>query len=126
MQKLIFESAWDKTIAPRDRETIEQLFQTTKTNDIHAVEAITISQAFNHKEDLLVIVLIHNFRDEIFSFDEIEATYIENEIEIATQHFSFPKLELEPKTSMPWTFIFSKQNQLQQATLENGHLKLNV
>lgn len=126
MQKLIFEAAWDKTIAQQDRETIEQLFQKTKTNDTNAIEAITVSQAFNHKEDLLVIVLIHNFHDEVFSFDKIEVTYLEKETEIAAHHFSFPKLKLKSKTSMPWTFIFPKKSQLAQATLKNGILKIHV
>lgn len=122
MQKLEFETAWDKTIAPEDRSTIEKLFQKTKGKQTDEVTILPIRQAFNHRNDLLVIVLLHNFTDDILSFESINVVYMENDITIAQQEFSFPHVTLKPKTSMPWTFIFPETTRTQEATLENGRL----
>ncbi|MHA6252651.1 SLAP domain-containing protein [Oceanobacillus sp. CAU 1775] len=125
MQKLIFESAWDKTIAPEDRLKIETLFNETKNDPAEAIKPLPISQAYNHKEDLLVIVLIHNFTDKEFTFDNLDVVYKEGDKEIAAHHFTFSNLKLPEKTSMPWTFIFPKGTQISQAKLNDGTLIIN-
>src|SRR5690625_5075321 len=94
MQTLIFEPAWNKTIAPQDRNIIERLFQKTKKNDTNNITLLQVSQAFNHKKDLLVIVLLHNFTSHEFSFEDIDLVYLENDKIIAKSHFSFPQLML--------------------------------
>ena len=76
MQQLIFEAAWDKTIAPIDRDNITSLFQKTTNENKKNVEIIPISQAINHNEDLLVIVLIHNFSNEDFPLKNVHASYL--------------------------------------------------
>lgn len=125
MQRLVFESAWDKTIAPADRENIIKLFNETKDNNEEGIILHSIRQAQNHRSDLLAIVLIHNFSDEILSFHKMDVTYTEQERELAKGQFSFPNLHLEPRTSMPWTFIFPKSALLDTPSFENGRLIIN-
>lgn len=122
MQTLQFETAWDKTIAPADRENIEFLFEETKEKNNENVAFLPIRQDYNHRQDLLVIVLLHNFTDQAFSFENIDLAYLEKDQLIAAHHFSFQNLTLPAKTSMPWTFIFPKTAQKAKAAFESGRL----
>ncbi len=122
MQALQFETAWDKTIAPADRKNIEWLFEDTKNNYIDNIVFLPIRQDYNHRQDLLIIVLLHNFTDQPFSFGTIDLAYWEKDKLIAAHHFSFRNLTLPAKTSMPWTFIFPKAAQKAKASFENGKL----
>lgn len=95
--KLVFEAAWERAIAPIDRKQIEQLFLETKDYSNHTI----IRTAINHKQQLLISVLLHNHSDEErrFSNQPIRFQSIE-------QNFSIDALVIAPRTSMPWTFIF--------------------
>lgn len=126
MQQLIFESAWDKTIAPADRNSIIELFNQTKEEQKNGIKLFSIKQNLNHRNDLLAMVLVHNFTNEVFSFRQLDATYWENGREIATHYFSFPHVTLQPKTSMPWTFIFPLSTQKEDPACKNGYVTLNV
>lgn len=110
IQKLSFESAWDKTIAPADREKIVNHFQ---EQAIHLEESIHFSFLWrdkNHKDERLVTVLIHNYTNTPFHLDNTVIAYYEQDKQIATGVFNLP-YEIEAKTSMPWSFIFSESNQ---------------
>ena len=61
MQQLQFESSWDKQLAPQDRRNIEKIFQETKSLNSTSVIFSPIREAINHKDALLVSVLVHNF-----------------------------------------------------------------
>lgn len=95
--KLVFESAWERAIAPVDRKQIEQLFLETKDYSNHAI----IRTAVNHKQQLLITVLLHNHSDE-------ERTFSNQAVRFQTivQNFTINALTLAPRTSTPWTFIF--------------------
>ena len=122
MQRLEFEAAWDKTIAPADRKVIIDLFNHTKNEQTDSIVFLPIRQALNHRDDLLATVLLHNFTNSVFSFEDIDLAYTENNRLIATHHFSFPDLTLPPATSMPWTFIFPKHAQLVEPSLKMSNL----
>lgn len=123
MQKLEFEVAWDKTIAPADRKVIIDLFNQTKNKQTESIVLLPIRQALNHRNDLLATVLLHNFTDSIFSLEAIDLAYLENDRVIATHHFSFPGLTLPKETSMPWTFIFPEQVRVEEPLLINTKLR---
>jgi SLAP domain-containing protein len=108
MQTLYFEPAWDKTIAPADREKIIDHF-----HSLHFEDDIHFSflwEAINHKRERLVTVLIHNGEDTSLPLQDVAITYNKNGEQIAAGIFTLP-LEIPGKTSMPWTFIFTPANQ---------------
>lgn len=124
MQKLIFESAWDKTISNKDRKEIEAIFLETSQSDNQGVQLTPLWQAFNHKGELLVTVLIHNFTMHAFSFQNTKLTYIEANEVLIEHSFTIPSFSIQAKSSMPWTFIFPNENLDKKFTLENGHLEI--
>ncbi|WP_445492533.1 SLAP domain-containing protein [Niallia sp. 03133] len=124
MQKLIFEPAWNKTISQKDRKSIEEIFQRAEIVQTTNVSFTPLWQAINHKGDLLVTVLIHNVNNQKLPFDHTKLKYFEDEALIAEHVFSFPSILLSPNVSMPWTFIFPKENLFQQPSFQNGYLQI--
>lgn len=114
MQKLYFEPAWDKTIAPRDRQKIEIAFKKQVTALNEGIHLTFLWKATNHKDELLIAVLIHNCVPVSLSIQNASITYLEKDEKIATGLFNIP-CEIAGNTSMPWTFIFSTTNQTSQA-----------
>ncbi|MFF2755556.1 SLAP domain-containing protein [Psychrobacillus sp. NPDC058041] len=124
MQKLDFEPSWDKTLSSKDRKEIEKIFLETNRVHFSNVRLVPIRQAFNHKKELLVTVLIHNFTENFFIFSKKRIAYVENSEIIAENTFTLPTLFIQPKTSMPWTFIFPEECLKKNLTLENGRLEI--
>ncbi len=110
MQKLYFEPAWDKTIAPTDREKITHHFQQQTKQLQDGVHMSFLRNARNYKGELLVTVLIHNFEDINFRLNNTVISYYEQGKQSANAMFSLP-CEIAGNTSMPWTFIFSDTNE---------------
>ena len=108
MQTLYFEPAWDKTIAPADRDKIMAHFQSRHLE--HGIQLSFLWEAINHKGERLVTVLFHNSEDTSLSLQDFVITYYKDGKPIATGIFNLP-LEIPGKTSMPWTFIFTPANQ---------------
>ena len=123
MQKLHFESSWDKTLSSKDRKIIEEIHLETRLPNHNSVHLTTLWQARNHKGALLVTVLIHNFGQQVLSFHNNKLCYVENKEITAEYTFTLPSLIVQPETSMPWTFIFPVESLKNQVTLENGHLE---
>lgn len=105
MQTLSFEQAWDRTIAPEDRQYIQHLFE--KTSFENGVHFTLIREAINHKQETLVTVLIHNCEETPLILNDICIAY-QNEVEQMCEFFSLP-IQINPFTSMPWTFIFPEE-----------------
>ncbi len=125
MQKLRFESSWDKTLSANDRERIKQVFlKTSTTTNTSSHLLAPLWQAINHKGDLLMTVLVHNFDNQVLSFHNKKLRYIENNNVMAEHIFTLPSLTIENETSMPWTFIFPAEKWNSHAVLENGHLEV--
>ncbi|AOV06700.1 SLAP domain-containing protein [Sporosarcina ureilytica] len=110
MQTLFFQPAWDKTIAPADREKITHLFQSLHLND--GIQFSFLWEAMNHKSERLVTVLIHNVEDTPLRLANMAISYLKDK-QMMTGTFTLP-LQVPERTSMPWTFIFSSDNQTDQ------------
>lgn len=111
IQKLSFESAWDKAIAPADREKIVSHFQEQARHLEVSIYFSFLWKAKNHKDERLVTVLIHNHTENTLHLENTVIAYYEQDKHIATGVFNLP-CSIEAKTSMPWTFIFSESNQI--------------
>lgn len=125
MQKLTFESAWDKTIAEKDREQIKQSFKEACLTPGINIQFTALWQAKNHRGELLVAVLIHNTSQQDFSFHNQKMTYTVNDTIFATHSFS-PSIIVEKETSMPWTFIFPASSFDRFGNFEGGVLDIEV
>jgi SLAP domain-containing protein len=123
MQRLIFESAWDKTIDVKDRQDIITAFEQAKQSGDNQL-FIPLCSAINHRRDLLVSVIIQNDTDKILSLQHKTLTYIEGAKPIATQTFHDRRLTIPAKRSMPWTFIFPRSTLKKEPQLEDGHLQV--
>ncbi|MDA3130967.1 SLAP domain-containing protein [Aliibacillus thermotolerans] len=108
MQRLQYEPAWERTLSSGDRREIEEIFQATKEQAEGRVVCLTIREAWNHKDELLVTVLIHNGTAETLQFENRQVTFQKGDTVLAEKHFTHPSLVISPFVSMPWTFIFSR------------------
>jgi len=124
MQTLQFESAWDKTISPKDRERIHQVFLDTSFSHHTSFELTPLWEAMNHKGELLVTVLIQNFSEQSIYFHHKKLSYLENNEKVASHLFTLPTLTINSETSMPWTFIFPAKSFLRQPILKNGRVNV--
>lgn len=106
MQTLYFEQAWDRTISQVDRLLIEQLFEQTSFRE--GVHFTYVRDAMNHKEERLVTVIIHNCQDAPLTINDLCIAY-EHEHQQMQHTFTLP-ISINPRTSMPWTFIFPKRS----------------
>jgi SLAP domain-containing protein len=106
LQKLVFESAWDKTLAPKDRSEIERVFSVINTEEKKEKQAVILKTAFNHKQEFLVTVLLNNYSRIPMSLLGKKVVYKEKDQTIGEFESSYT-LEVPAQTSMPWTFIFS-------------------
>ncbi|MFC5588097.1 SLAP domain-containing protein [Sporosarcina soli] len=110
MQKLYFEPAWDRTIAPADREKMMTLFQQQTKQLDSGVHFSFLWNARNYKDEQLITVLIHNCEETPLRLHNTAIAYYEQGKQLANAKFSLP-FEIAGNTSMPWTFIFSKANE---------------
>ena len=121
MQQLQFESSWAKALSPQDREFVEKLFNDTKQQPDSTIVFSPIRQAINHRNELLITVLVHNFSQHPFTFDNTRLVYSNGQEVLAENVFTLPILTIPPQVSMPWTFIFPVH---QGTAFENGQLTI--
>lgn len=121
MQKLEFESSWDKTLSHKDRKIIEDTFLETSTYSNRSIQFAPLWQAYNHRGELLITVLVHNFTQDAFSFNCTRLRYISNNKIFAECSFTLP-LAIHSESSMPWTFIFPIESIQNKPTVEKGNL----
>lgn len=124
MQLLQFEASWDKALAAEDRQHIENLFNETKHLNSADIHFTPIREAINHKDELLVTVLVHNFSASPLDFINKRLIYSIQGKVIGENNFTLPALVIQPHVSMPWTFIFPKDNYLEQNSYEKGQLQI--
>jgi SLAP domain-containing protein len=105
LQKLVFESAWDRTLAQKDRHEIERVFSEINTEGKEGYQAVLLKTAFNHKREFLVTVLLNNYSKISLSLLGKKVVYKEED-QILGEFQSAYTLEVPAQTSMPWTFIF--------------------
>ncbi|PLT28065.1 SLAP domain-containing protein [Peribacillus deserti] len=126
MQQLQFEASWDKALAAVDRQKIETIFSETKHINYQGILFSPIREAINHKEALLVSVLVHNFTDHPLTFHDARLLYSVHGEVIADKVFTLPSLAISSKVSMPWTFIFPRNSYIPQTAFENGQLEIEL
>ncbi|MEK4229745.1 SLAP domain-containing protein [Solibacillus sp. FSL H8-0538] len=124
MQQLQFEASWNKALATQDRHTIEKIFTETKQPNSSCILCSPIRQAINHKQELLVTVLVHNFTDQPLTFNKTRIVYRMQDEVIADEKFTLPTLIIPPQVSLPWTFIFPSLSYSPLASFENGRLEI--
>lgn len=107
MQRLIFTEAWDHTISPHDRQTMENLFHQTKESACHELSFIIVRTAINHHNHLLVTVLIHNTSAKTIDLTTKIVQLLANDQVLAMFSITDSRLRIPANTSMPWTFIFT-------------------
>ena len=122
MQQLRFESSWDKTLSAQDRDTIERLFNDTKQQHHATIVFSPIREAINHRNELLITVLVHNFSQNPFTFEDTRLVYSNDQEMLAENVFTLPTLTIPPQVSMPWTFIFPVH---QGTDFKNGQLTVD-
>lgn len=106
MQQLQYETSWEKALAAQDRHNIEKIFNESKHLNSSDIICSPIRQAVNHKQQLLVTVLVHNFTDNPLTFNNTRLVYRTQQQIIADDEFTLLTLTIPPFVSMPWTFIF--------------------
>ncbi|WP_054708971.1 SLAP domain-containing protein [Bacillus sp. JCM 19041] len=119
MQQLLFEDAWDRTIADEDRAEIIRLF--TESAD-RGERFIPVRAAINHRGDLLVTAIVQNTSTRVSEFKNKQVVYEEAGELVAEHLFSVDQLNLPPETSMPWTLIFPIRT-IQEKPQLNGLLR---
>ena len=124
LQKLIFEPSWEKALSKKDRLEIEDIFVRTKFNQSDGILLSPIREAMNHKGELLVMVLIHNFSNNEFTLNEKVLTYTQYGKVTAQHTFTHSSVKIEPHTSMPWTFIFPVESMSDNLTIDIGCLEI--
>lgn len=125
MQTLKFEYSWDKALSHKDRKTIEAIFLETCNFNNGSIQLIPLWQASNHKGELLVTVLIHNFTQCTYNFNETLIGYSEHNELLAKHLFTISSLVIPPVTTMPWTFIFPIEKSFKNISpLQNGLLTI--
>ena len=124
MQQLYFHPAWEKTISDKDRELIETLFENTYTNTYDMLTSPLLRAAINHKGELLVTVLVHNFTHHATTFKKRSVSISSGDVFIE-QTFTIPDFIVAPFTSIPWTFIFEPNEQFQSIHLNEIELEIN-
>ncbi|MFE1242634.1 SLAP domain-containing protein [Fictibacillus sp. NPDC058756] len=121
MQKLVFESAWDRTLAQKDRHEIERVFSEFVVERKVGQQAVNLKTAFNHKREFLVTVLLNNYSKVPMSLLGKKIVYKEGD-QILGEFKSVYKLEVPAETSMPWTFIFPVGSLIDTPNGDSGEL----
>jgi len=121
MQQLQFESSWEKALSTQDRDYIEKLFNDTKGQHHATIVFSPIREAINHRNELLITVLVHNFSQNPFTFEDTRIVYSNEHEALAENVFTLPTFTIPPQVSMPWTFIFPVH---QGAVFGNGRLEI--
>lgn len=105
MQQLYLHPTWQQAVSAQDRALIEQTFDDTNGEVEDLLLSPVMRAAFNHKGQLLVTALVHNFSHHSVRFQD-RAVTLQCEDFFEEQLFTIPALSIAPFTSMPWTFIF--------------------
>ncbi|WP_431027057.1 SLAP domain-containing protein [Lysinibacillus sp. LZ02] len=124
MQQLQLEASWDKALSAQDRAHIEKLFNEIKQQHYSTIVFSPIREAINHRNELLITVLVHNFSPFPLTFENTPLSYSNEQEVLAEQTFTLPALTIPAKVSMPWTFIFPQGSYTPGTSLWNGRLEI--
>src|SRR5699024_12878279 len=94
-----------------DREQREHVVNQNARVNTNGVEVTVLKEATNHNGHVLVTMLIHNRSEDDLAIDNAVIEYRRKGQQIATDTFKLPFV-IPPKTSMPWTFIYTRFQQV--------------
>src|SRR5699024_10033857 len=114
MQKLYFEAAWERTIAQNDREKIIKIFEKVQPTLSSGVHFTFLWTAKNHENETLITTLIDNVRPHVLQLTNTIDTYKVN-TEVQYKDKFDVKEPIPANSSMPWTFIFSQHETINEA-----------
>lgn len=123
MQNLKYEDAWERTISDKDRLLVEKAFDEKILTD-DPVQFTTLRIDRNYKNELLILVLVHNIASKEITFHKKRIRYMQGEKLIGEYEFTLPSLIVPPTTSMPWTFIFPVDSYTSHKEHVIGHLEM--
>jgi SLAP domain-containing protein len=126
MQKLQFESKWDKTISTEDRQYINDTFFKLELTNENYTSFTLLWTALNYRGELLVTAIVHNTSETDMTIQNTMLCYCEDNQTIAEYSFTIDRINLQPKTSMPWTFIFPSETIERKPTFQNGTIKVTA
>lgn len=123
MQNLKYEDAWARAISDKDRLLVERAFEEKNLTD-EPIQFSTLRIDRNYKNELLILVLVHNITNEEITFNKKRINYMHGEKLIGDYEFTLPSLIVPPRTSMPWTFIFPVDSHSSHDTEVIGQLEI--
>lgn len=109
MQTFELQDAWQRTISDHDKNELTTLFKKTQPREKESITCIPYRLAYNHRQELLCTVLIHNTKDSSVDIGRATVQLLHQNSIVANHDFHF-SLQLDKKTSMPWTYIFPKKS----------------
>lgn len=124
MQQLVYHPAWEKQLSTQDRTLIENMFEQTFHEQNDLIDAVFIRAAFNHQDELLVTVLIHNFTHRAIGINETFVQLSQGDL-FFEQKFTVPS-RIAAFSSMPWTFIFEPNEQFKELDLTKLQVEIDM
>ncbi|MCF6138983.1 SLAP domain-containing protein [Pseudalkalibacillus berkeleyi] len=123
-ERLLFDPAWEKAIAPRDRESIEQLHQSHPVVN-GELSWTPINVALNHQGSILAMVLIQNGLEETFTAENLSLIYREHTRGVVAEaNFQLKQVQVPSGASMPWTFVFPEQTVRKRPRLSDWQVEV--
>ncbi|KMM36536.1 SLAP domain-containing protein [Guptibacillus hwajinpoensis] len=118
---LLFEEKWDRTIAPRDRQMFQTIYE---QNPIEKgrLKFVPVRAAFNHQGCVLASVCILNGTEDWLLQDRL-LYYKEKDDVVAKERFTHD-LIIPSMTAVPWTFIYHPNSFIQPPSLHNWDISL--
>src|SRR5699024_148059 len=114
MQKLYFETAWERTIAQNDRKKIIKIFEKVQPTLSSGVHITFLWTAKTHETETLITTLIHNVRPHVLQITNTIINYKVN-TEVQYKDKFDVKEPIPVNSSMPCTFIFSQHETINEA-----------
>ncbi|MER2000839.1 MAG: SLAP domain-containing protein, partial [Lysinibacillus sp.] len=124
MQQLVYHPAWEKQLSHKDRQIIEDVFEATYDVQNDILETPFIRADFNHKGQLLVMVLIHNFTHRAIGINNKFVQLSQGDF-FCEQQFTLPT-RIAAFSSMPWTFIFEPNEAFEALDLSKLNLEIDT
>ncbi|WP_071393420.1 accessory Sec system S-layer assembly protein [Bacillus tuaregi] len=107
---LDLEESWEKSLADKDKEKLEQLVKSVTPPKPGEVNFMGIQSRLDDEGALHVTLLIRNGSEKNVKLEQLPLNIEDATGEvIAKGAFKMAELEVKANTSKPWTFIFPKE-----------------
>jgi len=107
---LDLEESWEKSLADKDKEKLEQLVKTIQPPKPGEVNFMGLQSRLDDEGALHVTLLIRNGSEKNVKLEQLPLNVKDASGEVIAQGaFKLEALEIKTNTSKPWTFIFPKE-----------------